>query len=100
MATNPSSASAQDFVEKKVDVTFEAGETGPKFVEFDIVDDKIVENTESFEVSLVSSSLSAVKLGEPATVNILDNDGRSIEYLQTNRFAELWSRLPYHHYVH
>ena len=75
MATNTGTASDKDFKEKTVDVVFEAGETGPKVVEFEIIDDPIVENTESFTVSLVSSSVSAVKVGEPSTVNILDNDG-------------------------
>ena len=75
MATNAGTASDVDFVGKTVDVTFEAGETGPKRVQFEIVDDSMVESTEAFTVSLVSSSLSAVKVGEPSTVNILDNDG-------------------------
>ena len=75
MATSPGTASGEDFKEKTVDVVFEAGETGPKVVEFEIVDDSLVENTESFTVTL-DSTASAVKLGEPSTVNILDNDGK------------------------
>jgi hypothetical protein len=35
----------------------------------------LLEPTESFGVSLVSSSVEDVKLGSPSTVNILDNDG-------------------------
>ncbi len=76
LATKAGTASEEDFIGRTVDVTFEAGETGPKRVEFGIVDDSLVENTESFTVSMVSSSLSAVKPGEPSTVNILDNDGK------------------------
>ena len=75
-AANGGSASDADFKGKTVDVKFKAGETGPKTVEFEFVDDSIVESTESFTISMVSSSLSAVKLGEPSTVNILDNDGK------------------------
>ena len=74
LATSPGSAEDEDFVGKKVDVKFEPGETGPKQVEIDIVDDDKVEKTESFEVSM-TSSVPAVKLGDPAIVNILDNDG-------------------------
>ncbi|XP_028398895.1 uncharacterized protein LOC114521039 isoform X22 [Dendronephthya gigantea] len=83
LATNTGSASDEDFKEKTVDVVFEAGETGPKLVEFDIVDDSLVEDTESFTVSIVSSSLSAVKPGEPSTVNILDNDEAVIAFTKS-----------------
>jgi hypothetical protein len=43
-----------------------------------IIDDLLVEPTERFKVNMVSSSVPAVKLGEPAAVNILlkDNDGK------------------------
>ena len=78
LATSPATASGEDFVSKTVDVTFEPGETGPKQVEFEIVDDKLVENTESFIVSVVSSSVPAITSGEPATVNIRDNDGNNV----------------------
>ena len=57
-----------------MDITFEPGET-EKWVEIDITDDNLLEPTESFGVSLVSSSVDAVKLGTPSSVNILDNDG-------------------------
>lgn len=69
-------ARSDDFKAKTVDVTFEPGEKGPKSVVFDIVDDPSVELTENFKVSFASSSSAAVKLGDPATVNILDNDGK------------------------
>lgn len=77
MASNAGTASDEDFVGKTVDVKFEAGETGPKTVEFEIVDDAMVERTEFFTVSMSSSSLAAVKVGEPSQVNIRDNDGES-----------------------
>ncbi len=82
LQTSPGSASDKDFVSRTVDVTFQPGETGPKQVEFEIVDDPLVENTESFQVSMVSSSVAAVATGEPATVNIRDNDRKyfSITY--------------------
>ena len=76
LATSPATASGEDFVSRTVDVTFQPGETGPKEVEFEIVDDPLIENTESFEVSVVSSSVPAITSGAPATVNILDNDGK------------------------
>jgi hypothetical protein len=60
-----------------MDITFEPGET-EKWVEIDITDDNLLEPTESFGVSLVSSSVDAVKLGNPSSVNILDNDGKYI----------------------
>ena len=75
LATSPSTAGDGDFAPGIVDVVFAAGEKGPKQVEIDIVDDPLVENTESFQVSMVSSSNPAVKTGKAATVNILDNDG-------------------------
>ncbi|CAB4038687.1 cellobiohydrolase A (1,4-beta-cellobiosidase A), partial [Paramuricea clavata] len=75
LETSPASASDKDFVSRTVNVTFNPGETGPKEVEFEIIDDPLVENTESFSVSVVSTSVSGVISGEPATVNILDNDG-------------------------
>lgn len=77
MATVPATASENDdFVSKKVNVTFLPGEAGTKSVQFDIVDDLLVEPTEQFEVAVVSSSVSAVTWGDPVAVNILDNDGK------------------------
>ena len=46
-----------------------------KTVEFDIVDDNLVENTEEFKVAVVYSSVPAVTWENPIPVNILDNDG-------------------------
>lgn len=84
LAASPGTASGEDFVSKTVDVTFEPGETGPKQVEFEIVDDELVENTESFKVSVVSSSVPAITSGEPATVNIRDNDGNNVSVIFLN----------------
>ena len=74
MSTAPNTAVAGDFVSKNVDVTFAPGETGPKQVEIEIVDDTLVEPTEDFKVSM-TSSYPAVKTGEASEVKILDNDG-------------------------
>ena len=67
-------ASVDDFVEKTQNVTFYPGETGPMSIPIDIIDDKIVEETERFIVFLSSKS-PATTVGKPAFVNIIDNDG-------------------------
>jgi hypothetical protein len=54
-------------------VTFQPGETR-KQIEIEVVDDLKVEPTESFVLSLASSSPAI--LGEPSSVNIIDNDGK------------------------
>ncbi|CAB4044736.1 aggregation factor core MAFp3, isoform C, partial, partial [Paramuricea clavata] len=82
LSTSPTTASEEDFKSREVDVTFQAGETGPKVVEIDLVDDLLVEAMESFNVSLVSTSNPAVSLENPATVNILDNDEAVIGFTQ------------------
>ena len=64
-----------DYVPKKVNVTFQPGETGTKTVKIDVIDDDLVEATEEFQVAVVSTSVPAVTWGEPVSVNILDNDG-------------------------
>lgn len=75
VSATPLTADAQDFVPKEFDVTFAPGETGPKSIEIDVLDDDSLENTEAFQVSFISSSVPAVKLGQPSSVNIVDNDG-------------------------
>lgn len=42
---------------------------------FDINDDPLVESDETFYVDFASSSAPSIKLGEPAAINIRDNDG-------------------------
>ena len=59
-------------------MTFQPGETR-KQIEIEVVDDLKVEPTESFVLSLASSS-SAI-LGEPSSVNIIDNDGKYFSYI-------------------
>ena len=54
-------------------VTFEPGETGPKSIAINIIDDDVVESKEEFTVTMSSSS-PRVTVGEPATVIIKDND--------------------------
>ena len=54
-------------------MTFQLGET-QKQIEIELVDDQRVEDTESFILSLASSS--PVILGEPSSVNIIDDDGK------------------------
>ena len=65
-------------------VTFQPGESGPKFVDIDLVDDRNVEPTETFTVSL--SSKSRAVLGKPSDVNIQDDDGNGFESLKNRNF--------------
>lgn len=74
VATIPSTAGESDFFEVNESITFQTEEIGPKLFPIELVDDLEVESTETFIVSLTSSA--PVKLGQPATVNILDNDGK------------------------
>ena len=67
-------ANASDFVEKIQNVTFYPGDTEPKSIIVDIIDDKLVEQTERFVVFLSSDS-PATAVGNPAFVEIMDNDG-------------------------
>lgn len=85
LTTNSGSATDDDFVAKSVDVTFQPKETGPKYIDIDLIDDLLVEQTESFNVSLSLSSDKPIQLGDPATVNILDNDGKSPIRVHRNR---------------
>lgn len=54
-------------------MTFQPGET-QKTIAIDLVDDRRVEATESFILSLVSDSPAI--LGKPSSVNIIDDDGK------------------------
>lgn len=74
-ATNSGTAGDEDFASKTTNMTFQPGERQTQFIEVDITDDDLLEPTESFGVSLLSSSVEAVKLGKPSVVEILDNDG-------------------------
>jgi hypothetical protein len=65
-------AGDDDFVPQTVDVTFQPGETGPKSIPINIIDDDVVESKEEFIVTMSSSS-PGVTVGEPATVIIKDN---------------------------
>ena len=75
VSTSPSTAGEKDFVPKTQDVTFGPGDSGPKSVKIDVIDDGNVEPTENFTVQLRTNS-TGVKLGEPSKVNILANDGK------------------------
>lgn len=73
VTASPKTAGDDDFGPKTIDVTFGPGDTGPKSIPINIIDDDDVETTEEFTVSLSSSS-PGVTVGEPATVLIKDND--------------------------
>ena len=73
MTTSPNTAGDNDFSAKTVDVTFQPGETGPKPIPINIIDDDVVESKEEFTVT-ISSPSPGVTVGEPATVIIKDND--------------------------
>ncbi len=71
-----------------MDITFAPGQKETKWVDIDVIDDDLLEPTESFEVSLTSSSVEDVKLGKPSTVNILDNDGNYVLIRYINRIVK------------
>ena len=74
VVVKPLTAEDDDFVEKIHNVTFFPGDTKPKSIPVDIIDDKLVEQKERFVVSLASYS-PATSVGKPAFVDIIDNDG-------------------------
>ena len=75
MTSHPLTAGNDDFTAKTQSITFQPGETGPKLIEVDLVDDALVEPTEAFTVFL-GTSATQVTLGEAVTINIIDNDGK------------------------
>ena len=75
VSSRPDTAGSDDFVPKTVDIVFQPGETGPKQVVFDVIDDKLNEPNEEFIV-FMSSSSPGVTVGGPAVVVIQDNDGK------------------------
>ncbi len=58
-------------------MTIQPGQSGPFSMEIDIADDTQIESTEAFQVALSDPSYN-VQIGQPATVNILDNDGNTL----------------------
>lgn len=74
MITQPSTAGKDDFVALTKSITFQTGEKGPKSVKIELIDDILDEPTEVFNISLTSSE--GVALGQVASVNIIDNDGK------------------------
>ena len=73
LTTSPLTAGKGDYIKWTGNITFQPGETRPKSIEIEIIDDLIVENTEAFSVILAASK--SIRLGQPVTVNIIDNDG-------------------------
>ena len=73
VTTSPKTAGGDDFEPTTMDVTFQPGETGPKSIPINTVDDDVVEPSEEFTVTLSSSS-PGVTVGGPASVFIKDND--------------------------
>lgn len=71
---NSGTATTDDFDGTVQEVTFQPGETGPKFVEIELVDDNDDEPTENFTVSL-SSNFPVNLQRKPSTVKIQDDDG-------------------------
>ena len=70
-------AGEADFTRKSQSITIQPGQSGPIQVQIDIEDDTQIEPTEAFQVALSDPSYS-VRIGNPATVNILDNDGKAL----------------------
>lgn len=71
-------AGEADFDTAVKEVTFQPGETGPRYVSIGVVNDPDDEPTEKFTVSL--SSDSPAILGGPSSVIIQDDDGNYFEY--------------------
>ena len=89
---SPATAGNDDFFATVQNVTFQPGETR-KQIEIEVVDDQWVEPTESFVLSLASSSPAI--LGEPSSVNIIDNDGKYYNlYIISLRAGSLSEREP------
>ena len=76
---SPATANEDDFDTTAKDVTFQPGETGPKYVDIGLIDDPDDEPTQNFTVSL--SSNSRVVLGGPSFVNIQDDDRKYLAFL-------------------
>ena len=76
LQTSPFTAGSGDYSDKPIEITFQPGETGPKSIDIDIIDDNILEDTERF-TAFLRPSTPGVKAGQPATVEILDNEGDS-----------------------
>lgn len=74
MTTQQSTAGKDDFIAVRKSIPFQPGEKGPKSIEIELIDDLLDEPTEVFTISFSSSSV--VTLGPPASVNIIDNDGK------------------------
>lgn len=72
---SPKTAGVGDYVGEPKEIIFQPGETGPKLVDIDLVDDNILEDEEYFTAYLTSPA-SGVKVGAPASVRILDNEGK------------------------
>jgi hypothetical protein len=75
--TLPGTAGEADFTGISRSITFQPGQSGPISVEIDIEDDTLIEPTEAFQVALKDPSY-PIQIGQPATVNILDNDGNKM----------------------
>ena len=74
MSPGPDTAGNEDFAPNPVEIVFQPGESGPKPVILDVIDDDEIEASERFIVSLSSSS-PGVTVGPPANVIIEDDDG-------------------------
>lgn len=74
LRTSPVTAGQSDYNGEPQSITFQPGETGPKSIDIDLVDDELLEDTEKFTAFLTSSN-PAVKTGKPASVRIFDNEG-------------------------
>ena len=70
----------EDFTLSPTEVTFDIGTNDGNTINVlvDILDDDDVEGTESFTLSASTSSPEAVFVGGPATVSILDDDGKLV----------------------
>ena len=85
MTTADSAVSPGDYNSTPIEVEFPARDSSPRCADVPIVDDQILEYTESFNVSLALSSPQheRIELGNTTVtvVTIIDNDCKSVHVL-------------------
>ena len=66
-----------DYTTHNAQLTFSPGSAGPKLVQIPLVDNDRVEDDEHFNVSLTTTDPDVNILNSPATIRIIDDDGRA-----------------------
>ena len=77
LVTNSGTAIAgADFTSHSTQLTFSPGNAGPKLVQIPLIDNNRVEGDEQFSVLLSTTDSDVNIVNSPATVTIIDDDGR------------------------